>query len=259
MSQSRASNIQCTLIVSSCDNYSDLWVPFFKLLKIYWPDCPYQVLLITENKVFNDKGIISSKIGVNLDWSTLLSRSLDLVKTPYVLFMLEDFFIREVVETEKLEKILNNMNQSSIDMMRLIPFKGKSASHHLNTSIFNVIPLEARYRVSTQGAFWKLKTLQNLIKLGESPWEFEINGTKRSSVDETIIFAAVKTAILPYRHHVVERGEWFPWEAKRFKKMNIGCDFSKRNTMSWWISLIWITRKYLSKFKNTIIDLWFKA
>ncbi len=253
MSHSKDIQPQCTLIVSSCDNYSDLWAPFFNLLKIYWPDCPYQVLLITEDKVFNGKGIISTKIGPGLDWSSLLSKSLDLVKTPYVLFMLEDFFLREMVETEKIEKILKHMSRSSIDMLRLIPYKGRVTSNLLNTSIYTVIPLEARYRVSTQGSFWSVETLQSLIKLGESAWEFEINGTKRSSVDESVIFASVNTASLPYGHHVVERGKWFPLEAKRFQKMNIGCNFSKRQTMSWWSFLLWFVRRFLSKIKYTII------
>jgi hypothetical protein len=47
--------------------------------------------------------------------------------------------------------------------------------------------------------------------------------------------------VLTYRNHVVERGKWFPKEARLFKQMNIGCDFSRRPVMSaseyylWWL------------------------
>jgi len=244
---------QCTLVVSSCDNYSDLWLPFFNLLKIHWPDCPYKILLITEEKYFNYKGVISTQIGPGLDWSTLLGRSLDMVKTPYVLFMLEDFFLRSVVDSELLQKNLENMNRSSIEMLRLIPSKKIpiwSGSH----SNYSNISLKERYRVSTQGAFWKLEVLQDLVNPGESAWEFEINGTKRSSLNQSGKFFSVNKALLPYGHHVVERGKWFPWEARRFKKMNIGCNFSKRRVMSWWDSLLWYARKNASKLKYILVN-----
>ena len=38
-------NSKCTIIVSSCDSYSDLWIPYLNLLKLYWPNCPYKINL----------------------------------------------------------------------------------------------------------------------------------------------------------------------------------------------------------------------
>lgn len=245
-------NSQCTLVVSSCDKYSDLWLPFFNLLKANWPDCPYKILLITEEKVFDYKGVVSTQIGPGLDWSTLLSRSLEMVETPYVLFMLEDFFLRSVVDSKLLQKNLDNMNRTSIEMLRLIPSKKKSIQGKSFLNYTN-ISLDESYRVSTQGAFWKLEVLKNLVRPGESAWEFEINGTKRSSLNQSSKFFSVNKAVLPYGHHVVERGKWFPWEARRYKRANIGCDFSRRGVMSWWEAFLWYGRKNASKIKHTFM------
>ena len=44
--------MDCTLLVNSCDAYSDLWEPFFKMLGVHWPDCPYPIVLNTESKAF---------------------------------------------------------------------------------------------------------------------------------------------------------------------------------------------------------------
>ncbi len=41
---------EVTVLINSCDAYSDLWEPFFKLFSIYWPDCPYEIVLNTEYK-----------------------------------------------------------------------------------------------------------------------------------------------------------------------------------------------------------------
>ena len=41
---------ELAILVNSCDKYEDAWDPFFKLLKIQWPDCPYRIYLNTEFK-----------------------------------------------------------------------------------------------------------------------------------------------------------------------------------------------------------------
>lgn len=248
---------QCSLIVSTCDKYSDLWVPFFNLIDANWPDCPYKIFLITEDKVFDKTNVISTKIGSDLDWSSLLKSSLSFIDTPYVLLMLEDFFLRELVVTRKIDDALEYMIENSVDMLRLIPHQKPPGRRQSMALSFNVIPYDERYRVSTQAALWRLDTLQNLLKVGESAWEFELNGSKRSSLDKSKVFESVSYPILPYGHHVVERGRWFPWEKNRYKKMNIGCDFSKRNTMSWWNALLWFARKKASEIKYLILDSWF--
>ena len=40
------------VVVLSCDKYSDLWNPFFKLYNKYWQDNPFKTYLITENKTY---------------------------------------------------------------------------------------------------------------------------------------------------------------------------------------------------------------
>ena len=50
---------------------------------------------------------------------------------------------------------------------------------------FDIIKFNAPYRVSTQGAIWNVDALRGILKVGESAWEFEINGTKRSSLDKS--------------------------------------------------------------------------
>jgi hypothetical protein len=47
----------CTIIVNSCDAYDDTWYPFFKLLKKYWPNCKFPIVLNTETKKFEYEGL----------------------------------------------------------------------------------------------------------------------------------------------------------------------------------------------------------
>ena len=45
------------LIVSSCDKCSDLWQPFFWLVKKNWPEFDRKVFLCTDSKDFSYEGL----------------------------------------------------------------------------------------------------------------------------------------------------------------------------------------------------------
>jgi len=240
----------CTVLVSSCDAYSDLWPPFFNLFKKNWPDCPYKILLITEEIESGIDQIYSLKLGKDMDWSSLLMKALDKIETEYVLFFLEDFFLRKRVDNELISRLLIDMQDNSFNMLRLV----SRPKPDVRLEFFNnlgSIEVNSPYRVSTQAAIWKVDVLRKLIKKGESAWDFEIQGSKRSHQFNK--FIGVYSDNLPYRHHVIERGKWFPWEAKYFKRMEIGCDFTKREIMSLSESLLWLSRKlfsYITPIRN---------
>lgn len=100
------------------------------------------------------------------------------------------------------------------------------------------------YRVSTQAAFWRVQTLRDLIAPGESAWQFEIHGSIRSA--RTAGFAEMKNDVLGYRHHVVERGKWFPWAYRKFVRMGIGIEPTAREVMSWAEAARWLLKKGLA-------------
>jgi hypothetical protein len=104
------------------------------------------------------------------------------------------------------------------------------------------------YRVSTQAALWHRKSLLALLEPNESAWQFETAATNRSDRLYAVGFFGVFDSAFPYRHHVVEKGKWFPWEARRFDRMNIGCDFSSRDIMTIQESASWLCQKSFSLF-----------
>lgn len=234
-------NPDCTLLVSSCDRYEDLWEPYFSLLRAHWPDCPFPVMLITESKCPVIENVRPLCLGEGLDWSTLLSRALDQVETPFVLFTLEDFFLREQVNTTLLTSLLDDVKLGGFSMLRLIPRPGPTVI--LNQKNYGGIQSDAPYKVSTQAAFWEVQTLRQLLVPGEAAWQFEVNASARSS-DLSGFFAVWRDA-LPYRHHVVERGKWFPWAYRKFSKMNIGVDGTARPIMTVSETVVWVIRKLL--------------
>ncbi|MEW6260545.1 MAG: hypothetical protein AB1547_11665 [Thermodesulfobacteriota bacterium] len=229
-----------TVIVSSCDKYNDLWRPFFRLFEIYWPDCPFPVKLISEELKFELSVGESLCLGKGLDWSSLLLRALDRCSTRYVILCLDDFFLRKSVNTQRILHLLWAMDFYHLNMLRLTPRPGPERDAAGNIEYGTLQPSEP-YRVSTQAALWRKDVLQRLLLPGESAWEFEVNGSRRANEIEG--FSCVWETAFPYRHHVIEKGKWFPWAAWRFSRMGIGVDLSRRPVMSVAETIRWLTSK----------------
>jgi hypothetical protein len=245
----RSSIVDCTVLVSSCDRYADLWDPYFYLLRLHWPDCPFPVALITESKHSPIPDVRPLCLGNGLDWSTLLLNALNSVDTPYVLLTLEDFFLRRSVDTAGVMSLYHEMRRKSLRMLRLIPRPGPT--NVMDNVEYGGIAVDAPFKVSTQAAFWHTETLRQLLVPGETAWQFEINGSLRSAEFEG--FVAVWKEVLPYHHHVIERGKWFPWDYWKFSRMNIGVDPSARSIMTAGETMKWIFRKIIPTFLRRIL------
>jgi hypothetical protein len=230
----------CTVIVCSCDAYCDLWDPCTELYRRFWPDMPFRAVLLSETTVRPMMGFEVYPAGRGLKWSGCLLKALEQVSTPNVLLALDDFFLRERVDTPRLLRLLDAKTTRRLDMLRLIPRPGPDQVIERDLD-YGIISNDADYRVSTQAAFWTTSVLQGLLRPHESIWEFEIEGTKRSRGQGT--FACVYKSAFPYRHHVVERGKWFPWAAREFARQGVGIDLVARKTMSPAEATYWLGRK----------------
>ena len=89
--------------------------------------------------------------------------------------------------------------------------------------------------------------LIKFLELNESPWEFEINGTQRSIIYNGFYSASLD--LFPYKHHVIQRGKWFPWSFLKLKLNGYPINIKKRKIMNLFESLEWLLHKMLSKIK----------
>lgn len=238
----------CALVVSSCDGYQDLWAPYFNLLFSNWPDCPFKIFLVSNNLTFNHPKVTTLLTGDDYSWSHQLKSALNQLNFDYIFFTLEDFFLRGPVKTEEILNAVNILHSLNGSMLRLVPMPAPNDSL-LNSADIGVINSGAQYRVSTQAAIWLRKELLAILAEGESIWEFELKGSRRSDVRPG--YYSYWKSIFPYKHHVIERGKWFRHEAKKFGKLKIGCDFKKRKIMN----VVEMTKWRLTRGANTILSI----
>jgi len=175
-----------TVFVNTSDNFEDCWLPFFKLFQLYWPNCPYPIVLNTETKDFQYPGldITCSKVAVGearrLTWSECLARSLGDIKTPYLLYLQEDYFLETPVRGDLIESFLEELRTGRADVIRILECGGSGPWHETENPLLWEVDQQAKYRIALQAAIWRKSTLLSHLRMHESPWQLEIFGSARA-------------------------------------------------------------------------------
>jgi len=220
------------ILVISCDNYHDVWKPFFDLLTKFWPDCPYPVYLGTNEKDFSYPGVRVVKAGKDSSWAENVRKHLDQIEEEYVLTFLEDFYIARTVDTSLVENALALTIRDKIDTFSMIlPKKGLPYNGERN--VFHIDP-KMEYCLNTSIAIRKKKVFFDLLKPGYSAWDFEVKNS--AEVNRTGTFPGIfVTSGEDYFHCLngIWRRKWVPGSVRFCERLGIAVDTSHRPFMSW--------------------------
>lgn len=215
------------ILISSCDRYSDLWDPFFTLFFKHWPDCPYPVYLSANNLEYDRQGVKTINIGDDTDWSSGFRKTLEKISQPYVIVLMEDYLLTGSVDTAMVDRLTDYMESKKVACLRLFPCPGPDLPCLDNQEIGEISKGSA-YRLSLQAAIWEKKILMELLREGESAWELELNGTKRTN-DLDLPFLSIKgLSPIPYYCTAVVKGKWVKEAVELCKKEGIKVDLKKR-------------------------------
>ncbi len=168
-----------TVLISSFDGYSDCWGPVAHGFTKYWPDCPFPIRLMTEVKDFSHPRIEVLQVGLDRVWSNRMLKGLSRIDSPFILYFHEDYWLNAPVQTARLLEYLELMKSERLDYLRLLAKPVPDRDFRGDTRL-GILAEHAEYRTSTQIAFWRREVFLDLVVPGESVWEFEVEGTKRS-------------------------------------------------------------------------------
>lgn len=172
-----------SVIVCSSDGYSDLWPIFFKGWFENSPFREYKIYLVSEELKFNDPRVQTVNLpnfGVN-NWSTRLAGALNIVNSEYILLLTDDLIFIKNRYILRVTDLLNQIDLHFFDAARLVP-RPPPPSNILHKKLFASLPNWVMHRVSLQPTLWRRDVLRQITIPGETPWEFELNGSKRSAV-----------------------------------------------------------------------------
>lgn len=240
---------RCKILVFSCDAYEDTWQPFFQLMNKYWKDCPYEIILNTESKSF-DNHFENLKIttynlykyGIKVPYGKRTMDHLKRMDCKYVIITMDDFFIRSDVKTPELEKIMDWMdNDDKIASFCLIhhddPHSCRYTRDEIGYKNYSLRPRFCKHNYDFQISIWRRDALIKSWKGYFTPWEWEGPANYRSFHDGYKYYDLDDDADFPidyidYKKHEwsgIRKGKWVKDTVYKLFEINgIEVDFSKR-------------------------------
>ena len=112
-----------SILVNSCDKYSELWKPFEYYLLKHWPSLKdhnnLPIYFISNNKFPDSTRFTSIRIKNETSWSDTFLAALNNVKTDYVLILLEDYVFYKDVNEARLQEVFDKMQQLDASYMQI--------------------------------------------------------------------------------------------------------------------------------------------
>lgn len=221
-----------SILCCSCDKYSDIWDPMFGMFYKYWPDCPYNVYLMTNKKVFNNSRVKTITTGEDKTWSIEFRQALESIDCDYVFIIMEDYLLKSKVDFNEFEMAVQYMKREKIDCLRTYPCPEPNKPYgQMGKYKVGLVNADAPYRISLQAAIWRKDYVISIINDNDSAWQFEYLGTHRSSIDDSKIVSVYKNnkkLIFDYYCTGIIQGYWIKEAVELCEKENIHVDLTKR-------------------------------
>lgn len=224
------------VLVVSCDNYSDLWLPFFSLFKRFWPDCPFSVYLLTNDKDFSYPGVSTIRIGKDVSWSDNIKEGLRQLQEEYVLMFIEDLFLLKSVDTNEITRVCGEFVRLNGNYLRLNPTVKADKKYN---EYFGKVSKGTIYRTSTVLSLWNKDVLSDLLQTGENAWEFEIFGTVRSDTYEGF-YATWKNCFTIVNG--VIKGKWERKAYRKIKSLYPDAELEGRRKMTYFEQILLLVK-----------------
>lgn len=245
-------NPDATVLVISCDRYSDAWELFFRLFWKHWPECPYKVCLGANYLGYPDPRVRSITVGDDKSWSGNLLRMLEQITTPYVLLCLDDYFVLENINTAAIRRCFESLEElgGNLVLVSKVPKMQRPVSEHPQLS---EVPRGTPYRASLNVGCWRASTLRALVCEGESAWDFEIKGSERSN--QFFGFYASRHDLYRLNPHAhIRRGIWLRPCLRIAKQMGVQLDLQRRPVMSRIEHGLYMARQVKARIREVLAE-----
>lgn len=213
------------ILVLSCDSYADTFEPFHHCMEKYWSNHP-QIIYKTE-KIKNP---YYDTIAINYDltlWTKGVRKTLEQIDDEQILIMMDDCFIREPVDVDRLQYASANLT-GNIAMFNFeksfdpndedCEFEGFKKRQH-----------GSPYEVSIMCGLWDRKKLYHCLTVDSSPWMVE--KLQRNCGYDFYINSGdfiINWGYETWKHTGIAKGKWCRNVVPFFESEGIEIDYSKR-------------------------------
>ena len=226
----------CPIVVSSCDQYSDIWPQFFHFLfsKSDLLASKVPIYLITQKKQFHHPRVISFKTGVDHGWATNLKKCLTVIDSDYFIYLQEDYLLKNPLQYQALDSLVNSLREKKGKYLSLTYGKLYQAEACLEQSTIAPLSLENNWFLDLQAGIWYTQTFQQFIKETWNPWEAESGLNRKAKANPDGFYAIVSKEKFHLDYIQAIKGRFWLKDAVNFcRKEKIPIDLKTRPCPPW--------------------------
>lgn len=230
------------------DGYYDMWEDFLHIFHANWPDCPYPVYIVNQEKELDfsvDFKITVLHAGKESEYSKKIKKVVDEIDADYYLLLLEDFFIGDKLEKDMLNPVLDFIERNNVKYFGFnwnlfgpdkrfgfAPTSIKKNSEYTIVSANNIFEREFLKRCVGDGNF--------------NAWVFEgIYAKSKTAHTQAFLEGCFKNKYnFLHLYHGALQGKLLPHTIKHFEKENYSLK-TKREVLT-------NRRVFLAKVKNLV-------
>ena len=168
-----------SIIISTCDKFSDLWDAHVLLLNQNWADRNAETFLVTDkptNRTFENITVVAAGKGAEI--TERLKAVMPLIKTEYILFTLDDYFLTEKINTGAIADDIGVMKKHELDYLRLCVMTKKSLKNRkaeeLEHGIFLLDNNAGDYIISLYPGIWRKDFMEKTLAKTLNAWQYEV-------------------------------------------------------------------------------------
>lgn len=201
------------VVAFTIDRYAYVGKTWWHYFKKFWPDCPYDVVVVGQKKLIRDMPCELIYVGgESIDFGQRMS---DFLENHYdedlLLLVMMDYILKRRADQRIIGKAEQFCQQEEFGHVRLRPYPHPQKSFK-EDSDFGEIELGSRYSLSLQPGIWEKDILLGLLKPGESAHHTETRGSTRTRRAGDKRFLSTMEHV--YMHHnYFRRGEVNPGAA----------------------------------------------
>ena len=223
-----------SLLIIAYDGYSDLWNDCIRLLHNYWPDCPFDIMLVNNTLPVELENVAVYHAGHDAEWSKKVQIGLENCKTDYVCLLLEDFLFGDYVKNELVFNLLDLIEENNIDYVKLVDMNSVLKPHnkHLKANKkIQFIRYCDDYGISLQPSIWKKSFLSDKVGCNNyNAWIFEFDRNKETQPKNHSYLSNAwfdTRNILNIQHGVIQ-GQYLPNTIQYFRRKGIWLNVQRK-------------------------------
>ena len=163
-----------SLLVSTCDKFSDLWDEHIAHLRKHWIGESWRIYLVTDKPTDRRyEGIEIIVAGEDKDFPMRIKYAAQHIESDFILLSLDDYFIINDIYEEKLRLLVDRAYNDHIDYLKLYDRRMTDPAKYEPVEKLNKIDLSKKYAITLYPAIWNRAFLYKSVLSDMTAWKYE--------------------------------------------------------------------------------------